>query len=257
MDLATTASKVVAGAPLLDLLEGPRDAVMLYGSHARGDATSRSDVDVLQIVPQRRPSYRRGRLSVVTATAESLRALATSSSLFVLHLREEGMLVRDTSHVLEDILMSFCSPAAYDDLRESFEAAASLLDVDAQGFARNPHGFTQLSVYLLRSVLYLRCAESGRPLFSMRKVAEHLHDRRVLEVFEHRDERHGDLDFFRLVRAMIEDYLGAPIRNDFGSVEALAAQCRSKSPLASALALRLLAGAPMTYEDLIPDGIAA
>lgn len=256
MDLAITASKAVAGMPLLGLLERPRDAVLLYGSHARGDATSHSDIDVLQLMPQRRPSYRRGRVSVVTVTAESLRALASSGSLFALHLREEGVLVRDTSHALEDILTSVRPPATYDQLRESFEVAASLLDVDAHGFGRNPRGFTQLAVYLLRSVLYLRCAESGRPLFSMHKVAEHLHDRRALDVFEHRNERHGDLDFFRFVRTMIEDHLGAPIRNDFGSVEALAAGCH-RSPLASALALRLLAGTSMTYEDLLPDGIAA
>src|SRR5262245_6311122 len=79
-------------AALVEVLEEPRDTVILYGSSARGDATPDSDVDLLQIVPYQRPSYRRGRLSVTTVTEQSLRTLALSGSLFVLHLREEGIL---------------------------------------------------------------------------------------------------------------------------------------------------------------------
>jgi hypothetical protein len=250
------APRTLDPACLLDLLEGPHDAVILYGSYARGDQTPRSDIDLLQIVPDRRASYRRGRLSVTTTTAESLRALAVSGSLFVLHLRQEGVVLRDTFHVLEDILASYRPPQSYTPLGESLRLAAGILDVDDRGFQSNPRGFTQLSIYLLRTTLYLRCAESGRPLFSMREVAENLRDRRLFDVFCEREERAGDVDFFLRVRALLEQYLGAPARNEFGSIEALAVQAYERSPLASALALRLLGGASMEYEDLLPDGIA-
>jgi Nucleotidyltransferase domain len=244
-------------AKILEALDPPRDAVLLYGSHARGDATPRSDIDVLQIVPHRRPSYGCGRLSVTTATEESLGSLAASGSLFVLHCCQDGVLVRDTSHVLEDILDSYRAPVSYEPLRESLRLAAGILDVDARGFERNPCGLTQLAVYLLRSALYLRCVEGGRPLFSMREVAGHLQDQRVLDVFHERDQRPGDPQFFEHVCAILAEYLGAPVKNTFGSIEALAAHAEEKSPLAAALALRVLRGAPTTYADLLPDGIAA
>jgi hypothetical protein len=262
MDPATTTSSeghsdLLFHAEILDALAPPRDAVLLYGSHARGDVTPRSDIDVLQIVPRRRPSYGSGRLSVTTVTPESLGALAASGSLFVLHLREEGVLVRDTSHVLAEILGGYRAPVSYEPLRESLRLAAGILDVDARGFERDPRAFTQLAVYLLRTALYLRCAEGGRPLFSMREVADHLHDQRVLDVFHERDQRPGDPQLFERVRAILAEYLGAPVKNAFGSIEALAAHAEDKSPLAAALALRVLRGAPTTYADLLPDGIAA
>jgi hypothetical protein len=248
--------EVLFFAKILEALDPPRDAVLLYGSHARGDATLRSDIDVLQIVPHRRPSYGCGRLSVTTATAESLGALAASGSLFVLHCRQEGVLVRDTSHVLEHILDSYRAPVSYEPLRESLRLAAGILDVDARNFARDPRGFTQLAVYLLRSVLYLRCAEGGCPLFSLREVADHLRDQRLLEVFHGREERSGDPQLFEQACTILAEYLGAPVKNAFGSIEALAAYAEDKSPLAAALARRVLRGASTTYADLLPDGIA-
>jgi hypothetical protein len=257
MDLATTTPSGLDRRSLLGALDAPWDAVLLYGSHARGDATPGSDVDVLQIVPHRRPSYGSGRLSVTTATKEALHELAASGSLFVLHLREEGVPVHDESGVLRDVLDSYRAPASYDPLRESLQLAAGILDVDARGFERHARSLTQLAVYLLRSVLYLRCAEGGRPLFSMRGVAEHLHDQRILDVFQERDQRPGDAHLFTRARTLLEDYLGAPVRNEYGDVETLATQARDRSPLAAELARRILSGRSTTYADLLPDGIAA
>lgn len=254
---ASRATQTADHASLLQALEEPRDAVMLYGSCARGDATPCSDIDLLQIVPRQRPSYRRGCLSVTLATAEPLRALAIAGSLFVLHLRTEGVILRDELNVLEGILAAYRPPPSYEPLRQSLRLAAGLLDVDARGFLSNPRGFTQLAVYLLRTALYLRCVEAGQPLFSMRKVVDYLGDARPLEVIRERERYAGDRSFFERVRALVEEYLGAPARNEFGSIEALAVQAYEASPLASALALRLLGGASMEYEALLPDGIAA
>src|SRR5262249_60402092 len=98
--------------------------------------------------------------------------------------------------------------------------------------------------------------DAARPPCWVGGVAAPPGARRLLEVFRERDERAGDVDFFLRARAILEEYLGAPARNDFGSIEALAVQAYEKSPLASMLALRILRGASMEYEDLLPDGIA-
>lgn len=241
---------------ILDQIEGPRDPVILYGSHARRDQHARSDIDVLQIVGHRRCSYRRGRLSVTTATEESLRSLARAGSIFVLHLRTEGVVLRDDASAFERVVLAYRAPDSYGPLRESLRLAAGLLDVDEAGFVKNPRGFTQLAVYLLRTALYLRCAEEGRPLFSMARVAERFADRRILDIFRDRLDHACDVIFFQRVRSLLEEQLGARAVNHFGSIEALAVQAYDKSPLASALAVRLLSGASLEYEELLPDGIA-
>lgn len=241
---------------LLDQVAEPRDAVLLYGSHARGDQRPDSDIDVLQVVPSRRPSYRRGKLSVATTTAKSLHKLAASGSLFVLHLKCEGVVLRDTAGVLERTLASYQSPTTYAPLLESLVIAAKILDVSPQTFATNPAGFIRLSRYLLRTTAYVRCLEAGEPLFSIRAVAERLRDPRIVQAFSSKDERSEDIAQFYRLRELLEEFLGAPARNEHGSIEALAVLAYERAPLASALALRLLGGSSMEYEDLLPDGIA-
>jgi len=66
----------------LATLEGRSLAVMLFGSHARGDAGPASDIDLLQVVPHSPHSYETGGVSVVAYTVNQLRDMAAAGSLF-------------------------------------------------------------------------------------------------------------------------------------------------------------------------------
>lgn len=229
-------------ATLAHELEGPAVAWMLYGSHARGDPTPGSDVDVLQLVSRQRRSYHKGRLSVTVYTAEHLRALAEAGSLFVLHLRTEGKILADEQGALATILASYKAPESYAELERSLRSAARILDVDAPTFARNPHGFIRVGLYLLRTALYIRCAESGRPLFAMAEVMRHRGDPRLWPLFARKDAHGGEQAYFHQVRGLLAEYLGVQAHNEFGTLEALAVNAQLQCPLTASLALKVLGG---------------
>src|SRR5205823_1249978 len=82
-------------------------ATMLYGSYARGDSTPDSDVDVLELVAHAPRSYSRGRVNVTQYLPAHLRRMAASGSLFVLHLRSEGLVLDDHTGVLQRCLDAY------------------------------------------------------------------------------------------------------------------------------------------------------
>jgi predicted nucleotidyltransferase len=74
-----------------DALQGESLAVMVYGSVARGTDRPNSDLDVLQVRSDRQWLYRIGRVNVSAYTPEFLAKLAGTGSLFVLHLKLDGL----------------------------------------------------------------------------------------------------------------------------------------------------------------------
>ena len=62
-------------------------AYAVYGSQARGTATDRSDIDVLQLVDTRPGVHSAGPVNVTSYLPFTLREMAMRGSLFVLHLK--------------------------------------------------------------------------------------------------------------------------------------------------------------------------
>jgi hypothetical protein len=235
----------VDGAPL---------ALMLYGSHARGDSRGDSDIDVLEIVARRAPSYRKGKLSVTRYTARHLHALAEAGSLFVLHLCQEGEILLDPSGLLASVLKAYRQPTGYEELERTLSVTAKLLDIDEMTFARNPEGFARAAFYLLRSVVYVRLAERGSLTFSLAKAAMHLHDPRLYEAFLRKDHPSRSFAELVLLRELLAKYLGQEIQNEFGSLEALVVHATGKNPLTAPLAIRLLSGKTTIGYELLGAG---
>ena len=107
-------------------LSGPSIAVMLYGSQARGERPD-SDVDVLQVVEDRGRVYSVGEVNVSAYRAAHFRELASRGSLFVRHLRDEGVVLSDPDRVLQQILSEYLEPASYGALRAELAVVVSAL----------------------------------------------------------------------------------------------------------------------------------
>lgn len=111
-------------AEVAEAIRGSALGVMLYGSQARGSADESSDVDVLQVVSCHAGAYKVGRVGVTAYTPAHLHQMASHGSLFVLHLRTEGVVLEDAHGVVARALEAYRSPIAYNPLLSELQAAA-------------------------------------------------------------------------------------------------------------------------------------
>lgn len=153
-------------------MTAPYLALMVYGSQARGTADSGSDVDVLALVDQRPGSYQVGRVSVTAYAPAQLHAMAQDSSLFVLHLKTEGILLEDPQGTLSRALDAYTPIADFASHRQQIRAVAPALNVHRDLFATHGQGLARMGLYLLRTALYLEAAEAGRPDFDALAAAK-------------------------------------------------------------------------------------
>lgn len=245
---------------LLEFVSGDRLGVMLYGSVARGDNGPSSDVDLLQLVEDRTEHYQVGKISVAVYTAEDLSRMCTFGSLFALHLVAEGRILEDPDGWLRTILESYVPPASYASMWREIAATSAALDVSPVQFSVNPIGVNRLGLYLLRCAAIIRHMELvGEPKFAIAELAKGLDLPELAAAFDGReDETRLDAQRLALVQRLLANVLGRPIRNPYGTLEALAVNLDAQHSIAARLILRLLAGErTLGYGDLLLDPVLA
>jgi hypothetical protein len=228
------------------VITGKTEGLILFGSFARGDETQGSDVDVVQICPERRPSYTSGRVSVAVYTQSQLTKMARSGDLFAAHIAMEGRLISGEPTLLSALKKAFIKRSSYDGLREELRATLPLLDTPRKQYENRYGRYNSLARFILRTWIYSLLADRGEYVFSMHKVAEYLNDSRLLQV---RTLSSSDWDAFRSIVSLSETYFGVTVLNPWLTPEAYLVN--TEPGLHRILGLRLLndAGVLLEYES--------
>ena len=220
--MAISVSRVITTevADSVAAVRAPSLALLLYGSHARGDQAPASDVDLLQLVPEPRKGYSEGAVSVVAYTIGQLRNMARAGSLFAWQLRTEGIILDDPNRLLETVLGEHPGPVT-DRVLGRVRELSAVLDVSHGDLDRYGPRITRLARYLLRTAIYARSLNAGEASFAIQRAARAAGAESKLPLLV----RPTDAECFPPLasyRDALVDILGAPLApNLFGSLEAL------------------------------------
>ena len=162
-------------------------AMLLFGSHARGDQDSRSDTDLLLITQEDAPRHvMNGHLSTSLYSFEDLRSRAQNGDLFVCHIVRESIPIYDPAGQLNMLRSEFSFRQSYEDV---IQRATDL------GWFLVEHGISIGSgalvnkriAWCVRTILISRSAEMGIPVFSALSLAEFTKSDTVLTLIKNKD----------------------------------------------------------------------
>ena len=139
----------------------PYSALLLFGSYARGDQDSASDIDIIQVTPVRTKSYTEGKINVTCYTPEQLLGMARGGSMFARHLVMEAVPLVDPAHFVERLRTEYTPPQNYHDVRCEVTCAVPLVAIDGGIFAEGPHYYSATASYLVRTFVYAMAFDAG------------------------------------------------------------------------------------------------
>lgn len=227
---------------LLDRGHVPDDALalMLYGSRARGEASTESDTDVLVLVTDRPGSSVAGSLSVVRYMPLQISEMVAARSLFAWHLRTEGIYLEDEARALEQLLAAHPGPDPVQSLARVKELT-SVLDISQEQFQGAP-GITRVAKYLLRTTVYARAIDVGHHSFAIDGASAAVDPSGAVGRLLRRSNETPQTTWaeFIQVRDALRSLVGVLLPNEFGSLEALVVRASLTQPSLSALGLHAL-----------------
>jgi predicted nucleotidyltransferase len=148
---------------------GNWQAMLLYGSWARGDADVDSDLDVLLVNAE--ASYHSGRDEQVSlAQYNSTDVANLTGTLFGFHLVRDGIILYDTDDQFAQTLAKILPPAPGSIIARVC-SLTPVLDVSEADRREYIEGLTKVARYLLRTAMYARALDEERPCFSVREIA--------------------------------------------------------------------------------------
>lgn len=167
----------------LPRLSNDVQGILIYGSRARGDAIVGSDLDVLALVPESRPSLSRADISVSFYTEAQLETGV--GTLFGAHLRRDSKVIWDPSRRLTNSVTAM-GDVDTARLMSRARAMSSLFTTPLTDLPKYLEGTLRHARYLLRSCLYAQAIEQGDPCFSVREIARRVGDPELTEILASR-----------------------------------------------------------------------
>lgn len=188
---------------------GPH-TLILFGSHARGDATPLSDVDVIQLVDSQASNYTVKGLSIQVYSLAQLSAMMRAGDLFATHIHNEGVILSDPRGYASEVLGEFRAAASHDYLAPFLEAAYHALKIDKDVFDLNSAGFSRFARWIVRTLLILKQIEKrGEPCFAKSELARVAGSDQILRLLRKNREPSEMWPTFCELRRSVPDLIGA------------------------------------------------
>jgi hypothetical protein len=221
--------------------EENRDSYLLYGSYARGDYESSSDIDILRITTSRMRTQRiDGSASLHIYDIKDLLEMARRGSLFILHLVREAKPIVDPCGYLGDLSAAFQKPDSYaSDARRTVGPASALLDISESLFETAPPRFMDATLFLCRTLLYAEHADRGPFSFSLRTLAAT--DEIASMISNIKDHQSVSYSDFRRIRQVVRSKVEWSACPEALSIDELAQRSQG-DPLFDSLMRRIVDG---------------
>ena len=159
------------------------EGICVFGSAARGSSDKYSDRDVLIVSGDKRrrarmtSAWRARGWSVAAYTPSRLRKMANSKSLFIQHLKLEGIVTCDRGRWLHGLLDSAEPKASYAaDATMSVELALPIERFEAEAPIRDRLATADMGYVAARNFGICHLADSGRLSFDYNCIVSHLAD---------------------------------------------------------------------------------
>lgn len=227
-----------------------RIALLIYGSVARGTDDPGSDLDVLELVEKNPRSYRLGRANITQYVPAHLHAMATQGSLFVLHLKTDGVTIEDPNGTLARALKAYVAPSSYAHIWRQLAVAGGALDPVSSDFNMYTDGLARLGVYILRTAAYIRAIELGKPTFDINRVAEMLGEPSLAGALALRRKSGFTSADVAALRREIQWMVPSVEHNPLGTVLAYGVANSTRSDLASLFTAVMDGGDGIDYSTL-------
>lgn len=212
LDVPDELAKCVPAMPI------DSSGLLLYGSRARGDSVAGSDLDLLVIVEQPRPSIYSGDASVSYYTIAQVES--GRGTLFGAHLKRDAKVLWDPTGELSDVL-SRMGEVNTEWLFSRARNMSKILGCLKMDLPKYLPGLLREARYLLRSCLYARAIAEGSPCFSVREIAQRNADPPLASLLASRQITEPSVEDLTECISRLEVILGPLPMNPHGSLEAL------------------------------------
>lgn len=158
-------------------------SLVLYGSRARGDYGTGSDVDLFGLacdMPSKLIAINNIKLNVYE---KGLFAdMANQGSLYVWHLQQEGKIIFDFGNEFRNMLASFKLKNDYS-YERSEAANVGWLLLSPDSFSAQNGLRLNTIIYVLRTIVYSFLAERNTPAFSLQEAIKYYNDYDVVRLW--------------------------------------------------------------------------
>lgn len=189
-------------------------AMLLFGSHARGDEDIYSDTDLLLISEDDRPQHvQNGHISTSIYPLDDLIARARNGDLFVCHIAREARAIYDPIDQLELLRQEFALRASYE--REIVHASdLGWFIIDYGHESHLQFLLNRRIAWCVRTILIAKSAEMKQPVFSALELADFAHSDAVLKLIKNKETDRADPEAMAMLASFLSTFGATRFQRD-------------------------------------------